>query len=158
MTTTDRHHLHRPGHHRQSRRPPGDRIDDIPAGAQAYAALSGGSLGEAFGSPREYARVRPASPARPDPARALVAGIAAVVGGTALLAGSVRLVGSFDATALGLLVLGLLVLVGAAAVAPLRALRDPVSAGARPARSTAVLLGLAGCVVIGGAGIVGALL
>jgi hypothetical protein len=55
-----------------------------------------------------------------------------------------------------LVVLGSAVLIGAAAVIPLRALRDPVSACPRPPRQTVVLVAVALCVIIAGSGVLGA--
>jgi hypothetical protein len=57
-----------------------------------------------------------------------------------------------------LMVLGTAVLVGIAAVIPLRALRDPVSACPRIPRRTAVLATLGLCLVVVASGVLGALI
>jgi hypothetical protein len=158
-TTTDRHYLHRLGYHLQTRGLPDERIDDILAEAQAHSAHSGESLREAFGAPREYARRWDATPDRRRRVRSLLFGTVGAVGGAALATGAAWLAdpGALGASLL-LMVLGTAVLVGAAAVIPLRALRDPVSVCPRVSRRTAVLATLAGCSIIVASGIVSALI
>ena len=83
------------------------------------------------------------------------------VGSAALLTGAVGLADDGPGFGLGpfwLLVLGTAVLVGTAAVAPLRALRDPISSCARPSRSAAVLTTLIFCAIVAASGVVSALL
>lgn len=157
--TTDRHYLYRLGYHLQTRGLPDERIDDILAEAQAHSTHSGEPLREAFGAPRDYARRWDARPSPRRWVRPLLFGAAGAAGGGALLTGAVWLA---DADAHGswpvlLLVLGSVVLVGAAAVIPLRALRDPVSACPRVPRRTAVLAALAFCLLIAASGFLGAL-
>jgi hypothetical protein len=57
-----------------------------------------------------------------------------------------------------LMILGMVVLVGAAAVVPLRTLRDPVSVFPRVSRRVAVLTVLGMCLIIEAAGVLGALI
>jgi hypothetical protein len=157
----DRRYLARLAYHLQTRRLPDDRIDDILAEAQAHVSHSGESLREAFGAPREYAR-RWTGPARPRRRAAAIAGGAgAWLGTTTLLIGSAGL--ADDDFTLGpwpawLLVVGTLVVVGTAAVAPIRRLRDPLGCPQGASRRTLVLTALAVCTIIAAAGIVGALL
>jgi hypothetical protein len=158
--TTDRHYLHRLGYHLQTRGLPDERIDDILAEARAHTAHSGESFREAFGSPREYAHRWDATPDPRRWVRLLFFAAVGAVGGGALNTGAVWMA---DADAHGywpvlLMVLGTVVLVGAAAVIPLRALRDPVSACPRVPRRTAVLATLGACLVVVAAGFLGAVI
>jgi hypothetical protein len=164
VTTTDRsdrHYLHRLGYHLQARGLPDEQIDDILAEAQSHAAQSGESLQEAFGSPRDYARRWDVPATRGRWLPVLAIGVAVAVGSAALYAGAIGLAGDdagFGLTPPWLLVLGTAVLVGTAAVAPLRALRDAISTFPRPSRSAVVLMTLGYCAIMVAAGVVGALL
>jgi hypothetical protein len=154
----DRQYLYRLGYHLQIRGLPDERIEDILAEAQAHTAHSGESLREAFGSPCQYARRWDMTPNPRRWVRSLLFGAVGAVGGGALATGAARLAGAAAwFWPVLLLVLGTAVLVGAAAVIPLRALRDPVSACPRVPRRTAVLAVLGFCLVIAAAGFVGAL-
>jgi hypothetical protein len=157
-TTTDRHYLHRLGYHLQSRGLPEHRIEEVLAEARAHVAHSGESLREAFGAPREYARRWDAAPGPRRWAQPLVSGAARALGGGALLVGAVWLAAPHAPRAwpVLLMVLGTAVLVGAAAVVPVRTLWDPVSACRRGSRRTAVLTTLASCLIVVAAGFVGA--
>jgi hypothetical protein len=156
---TDRHYLYRLGYHLQTRGLPDERIDDILAEARAHAAHSGESLREAFGAPRDYARRWDATPSPRRWVRSLLFAAVGAVGSGALTVGAVWLA---DGDAHGfspvlLMILGTAVLVGAAAVIPLRALRDPVSACPPVPRRVAVLATLGMCLIIAGSGFLGAL-
>jgi hypothetical protein len=157
-TTTDRHYLHRLGYHLQNRGLPDERIDDILAEARSHAALSGESLSAAFGAPREYARRWDGPPKRGRVLLTLLVGAAVALGSGALLVGAVRLAGATSWLVPVLLMLvGTAVLVGTAAVVPLQALRDPVSACPRVSRPVAVLTTLGVCALITASGFLGAL-
>jgi hypothetical protein len=155
----DRQYLYRLGYHLQTRGVPDERIDDILAEARAHTAHSGESLREAFGAPCEYARRWDATPSPRRWVRPLLFGLAGAAGSGALTTGAVWLA---DRDPHGpppvlLMLLGTAVLVGAAAVVPLRALRDPVSSCSRLTRRTAVLVALGFCLLIAASGFLGAL-
>jgi hypothetical protein len=156
-TTADRQYLYRLGYHLQTRGLPDERIDDILSEARAHSAHSGEPLREAFGSPREYAQRWDATPGPRRWLRPLAFGAAGSLGGGALGAGAAGLAGGAGALPVLLMVLGAAVVVGAAAVVPLRALRDPVSACPRVPRRTAVLVAVCFCLLIAGSGVLSAL-
>ena len=160
----DRRYLDRLAYHLQTRRVPDERIDDILAEAQAHAAQTGETLQEAFGAPREYARRWAETGVATGRRRlgTMLGALAAATGTAALLIGSLAL--ADDETRFGLqpgwlLVLGTAVLVTAAAVVPLRRLRDPYSGSCRAlSRRAAVLSALAYSGIMAGAGVLGALI
>ena len=163
MSTTsrdDRRYLDELAVHLQLWSVPGERIGEILAEAEAHAAESGESLRGAFGDPKEYALQWAAAqpPRRRNWLR--IAGY--------LLWGASAAVLTFGATGLAmgqdgldwlLIVLGTLSCLGSAAFTPLDRIRDPRTGTHRGwSRTTTVLLALGMCVIIAGAGLVGAML